>query len=403
MRSLLIGSFFAGIGGGLLIEFVGAFNTSAWLSPETFVIFAAIIIGGLGNNAGAIAGSLAVPVIFVELPEFLPQIGSNPALIPETDNMVVGALLIATLWFRPQDSYRSARRTSPGCCGFRRVPAPREGAPPVADNALACSGLVKAFGGVQAVRGATFSVPEGHVCALIGPNGAGKSTAVNLIAGTMTADEGRVRLGGTDITGWPANRIARAGLIRTYQLSREFGRLTVLENLMVAPAGQPGESLLSVFLRPALVRAAERENLERALRTLRAFGLYDLRDSYAGDLSGGQKRLLELARSVMALPRAAGPRVLLLDEPTAGLSPAYTSVVWEQIARITQAGTAALAVEQNVDRALASAGHVYVLVAGANHVSGASAEIAALDLAAIFLGHDEASSARPEPEKGLNI
>lgn len=102
MRSLLIGSFFAGIGGGLLMEFVGAFNTSAWLSPETFVIFAAIIIGGLGNNVGAIAGSLAVPVIFVELPKFLPQLGSNPALIPEIDNMVIGALLIATLWFRPQ-------------------------------------------------------------------------------------------------------------------------------------------------------------------------------------------------------------------------------------------------------------------------------------------------------------
>jgi branched-chain amino acid transport system permease protein len=102
MTSLLIGSFFAGIGGGLLVEFVGAFNTSAWLTPETFVIFAAIIIGGLGNNVGAIAGSLIVPVIFVELPKFLPQIGGNPALIPEIDNMVIGALLIATLWFRPQ-------------------------------------------------------------------------------------------------------------------------------------------------------------------------------------------------------------------------------------------------------------------------------------------------------------
>src|SRR5579875_1587693 len=375
MRSLLIGSFFAGIGGGLLIEFVGAFNTSAWLSPETFVIFAAIIIGGLGNNAGAIAGSLAVPVIFVELPEFLPQIGSNPALIPETDNMVVGALLIATLWFRPQDSYRSARLTSPGCCGFRRVPAPREGAPPVADNALACSGLVKAFGGVQAVRGATFSVPEGHVCALIGPNGAGKSTAVNLIAGTMTADEGRVRLGGTDITGWPANRIARAGLIRTYQLSREFGRLTVLENLMVAPAGQPGESLLSVFFRPALVRAAERENLERALRTLRAFGLYDLRDSYAGDLSGGQKRLLELARSVMALPRAAGPRVLLLDEPMAGVNPALIDRIGEHILQLREQGGTVLMVEHNLGVVERVCDLVIVMAEGATLATGTMREL----------------------------
>jgi ABC-type branched-subunit amino acid transport system permease subunit len=102
MLSLVIGSFFAGIGGGLLMEFVGAFNTSAWLSPETFVIFAAIIIGGLGNNLGAIVGSLVVPVIFVELPKFLPQVASNPGLVPEIDNMVIGVLLIVTLWFRPQ-------------------------------------------------------------------------------------------------------------------------------------------------------------------------------------------------------------------------------------------------------------------------------------------------------------
>jgi branched-chain amino acid transport system permease protein len=102
MLSLLTGSFFAGIGGGLLVEFVGAFNTSSWTSPETFVIFAAIIIGGLGNNLGAVVGSLVVPVLFVELPKFLPSVSGNPGLIPEIDNMIIGALLIVTLWFRPQ-------------------------------------------------------------------------------------------------------------------------------------------------------------------------------------------------------------------------------------------------------------------------------------------------------------
>lgn len=102
MTAMAVGSFFAGIGGGLLMEFVGAFNTSAWTSGETFVIFAALIIGGLGNNVGAIIGSLAVPVIFVELPKFLPQVASNPGLIPEVDNMIIGLLLIVTLWFRPQ-------------------------------------------------------------------------------------------------------------------------------------------------------------------------------------------------------------------------------------------------------------------------------------------------------------
>lgn len=111
MLAMAVGSFFAGIGGGLLMEFVGAFNTSAWTSGETFVIFAALIIGGLGNNAGMIAGSLAVPVIFVQLPKFLPQIGGNPALIPEIDNMIIGILLILTLWFRPQGLVPERRMT----------------------------------------------------------------------------------------------------------------------------------------------------------------------------------------------------------------------------------------------------------------------------------------------------
>ncbi len=102
MTAMLIGSFYAGIGGGLIIFFSGAFNTSSWTTPETFVVFAALIVGGLGNNVGAVLGSLLVPVIFVELPKFLPTIASQPGLIPEIDNMVIGALLIAVLWFRPQ-------------------------------------------------------------------------------------------------------------------------------------------------------------------------------------------------------------------------------------------------------------------------------------------------------------
>jgi ABC-type branched-subunit amino acid transport system permease subunit len=123
MTSMAIGSFFAGIGGGLLMEFVGAFNTSAWTSGETFVIFAALIIGGLGNNVGAIAGSLAVPVIFVELPKFLPQIASNPGLIPEIDNMIIGILLIVTLWFRPQGII--PERKASFAKALARIPAAR--------------------------------------------------------------------------------------------------------------------------------------------------------------------------------------------------------------------------------------------------------------------------------------
>jgi ABC-type branched-subunit amino acid transport system ATPase component len=242
----------------------------------------------------------------------------------------------------------------------------------MAEVALSCTGLRKAFGGVQAVRGAGFSVPAGHVCALIGPNGAGKSTAVNLISGTLPADEGRVTLDGTDITGWPPNRIARAGLIRTYQLSREFARLTVLENLMVTPAGQAGESLVNVFFRPGRVRAEERRHLDRALATLRTFGLYELRDSYAGELSGGQKRLLELARSVMA-----GPKVLLLDEPMAGINPALIDRIGEHILQLREAGVTVLMVEHNLGVVERICDLVIVMAEGATLATGTMADLRA--------------------------
>lgn len=240
------------------------------------------------------------------------------------------------------------------------------------DQILSGTALHKGFGGVQAVRGASFSVRPGQVCALIGPNGAGKSTAVNLISGTLRPDSGTVVLDGTEITGWPANRIARAGLIRTYQLSREFARLTVLENLMVTPPGQAGESLWNVYFRPRRVRAEERRHLGRALDLLATYGLADLRDSYAGELSGGQKRLLELARAVMA-----GPRVLLLDEPMAGINPALIDQIGEHILALRDQGVTVLMVEHNLGVVERICDHVIVMAEGATLAHGLMSELRA--------------------------
>lgn len=237
-------------------------------------------------------------------------------------------------------------------------------------TALECVDLHRGFGGVQALRGASFSVAAGQICALIGPNGAGKSTAVAIIGGALRADSGRVLLHGTDITGWPSNRIARAGLIRTYQLSRELARLTVLENLMVVPFHQPGESLFNVFVRPGRVKAAEREHLTRALELLETFGLYPLRDSYAGELSGGQKRLLELARSVMAKPRT-----LVLDEPMAGINPALIDKIGEHIVALRDQGVTVLMVEHNLGVVDRICDHVIVLAEGATLATGLMSEL----------------------------
>ncbi len=241
-----------------------------------------------------------------------------------------------------------------------------------AGTAVEVQDLVKGFDGVQAVRGASFSVPAGIICALIGPNGAGKSTAVNLISGALRPDSGRVRVGGTDVTGWSADRVARTGLIRTFQLSREYARLTVLENLMATPVDQAGESLLNVFFRPGKVQAEERANLARAMEILETFGLAAKRDNLAGELSGGQKRLLELARAVMA-----EPRVLLLDEPMAGINPALIDQIGDHIARLRDDGVTVLMVEHNLNVVERICQHVVVMAEGKALASGSMADMRA--------------------------
>ena len=239
-------------------------------------------------------------------------------------------------------------------------------------SAVEVHDLVKGFDGVQAVRGATFSVPSGIICALIGPNGAGKSTAVNLISGALRPDSGRVRVNGTDVTGWPADRVARTGLIRTFQLSREYARMTVLENLMATPVDQAGESLLNVFFRPGRVQAEERVNLERAMEILETFGLAAKRDNLADELSGGQKRLLELARAVMAQPR-----LLLLDEPMAGINPALIDQIGDHIVRLRDGGVTVLMVEHNLNVVERICQHVVVMAEGKALATGSMADMRA--------------------------
>ena len=236
--------------------------------------------------------------------------------------------------------------------------------------ALQCEGIRKAFGGHTAVDGATFSVPRGKISALIGPNGAGKTTVVSIMSGALPSDAGTVMIGGVDATGWPSHKVARLGLIRTFQLSRELGGLTVLENLLVTPASQAGESLFNIYFRPRLVRREERANVARALDILNTYGLYELRDNWARELSGGQKRLLELARAVMARPR-----LLLLDEPMAGINPALIDQIGEHILGLKTSGVSVLMVEHNLAVVERICDHVLVLAEGRTLAAGRMSEL----------------------------
>jgi ABC-type branched-subunit amino acid transport system ATPase component len=253
------------------------------------------------------------------------------------------------------------------------VTAPDLGAEPTAlsaDTALACVDIHKSFGGAKAVNGATFSVPKGSITALIGPNGAGKTTVVNILSGSLSSDSGRVTMGAVDITALPSYQRARLGLIRTFQLSRELGGLTVFENLMVAAKVQPGESLMNVYLRPGRVRHAEKESRERAASILEQYGLYELRDNWARELSGGQKRLLEISRAVMA-----EPSLLLLDEPMAGVNPALIDRIGGHIRDLKAAGVTVLMVEHNLGVVERICDHVIVLAEGRTLATGLMSEL----------------------------
>jgi ABC-type branched-subunit amino acid transport system ATPase component len=236
--------------------------------------------------------------------------------------------------------------------------------------ALSCEGLTKAFQGVHAVNGAAFDVPDGQITALIGPNGAGKTTVVNILSGAMRCDAGRTFLGDVEVTNWPSYKVARLGLLRTFQLSREFGALTVLENLLAAPGDQAGESLTNILFRPGLIRKQERENAERALSVLDRYGLYTHRDTRARELSGGQKKLLEIARAVMA-----DPRILLLDEPMAGVNPALIELIGGYIVELKENGVTVLMIEHNLNVVEQICDYVIVLAEGRTLATGRLSEL----------------------------
>lgn len=225
---------------------------------------------------------------------------------------------------------------------------------------LVVKDVARDFGGVSAVVGASFFVPRGVVYGLIGPNGAGKSTLLNVLAGAQSPSSGTIEYRGEDVTRWPAYARARQGLIRTFQLSREFPRLTVLENLLVAAQGLPGESFWSVFSRPARAwKGRELAALERARGLLARFGLEVKENDYAEELSGGQKRILEILRAVMA-----EPQLLLLDEPLAGVNARIADDICTYLGELRNEGLTMLMVEHELDRVEALCDSVIVMAQG---------------------------------------
>lgn len=226
------------------------------------------------------------------------------------------------------------------------------------------------FEGMRAVDGVSLEVPRGEITGLIGPNGAGKSTFMAVLAGTLPASSGRIHFEGEEITRLPAYRRARKGLVRTFQLPSEFSRLTVLENLLVAAPSNRGDSLWGALLGRGYWWRDEEKLVEEARALLRRFGMSAKESDYAGMMSGGQKRLIEIMRALMLHPRC-----LLLDEPMSGVHPRIIEEIQEYLQMLRAEGLTILMVEHELHLVERLCDSVFVMAQGKLIGSGTMASL----------------------------
>lgn len=233
---------------------------------------------------------------------------------------------------------------------------------------LEVEGLTKEFGGLVAVDDVSFEVREQSITGVIGPNGAGKSTTFDLISGFLSPTAGSVRLKGTPIDGLAPHRRAREGLVRTFQISRELRGMTVMENMLLGAPSPPDEAVVGALLTdPVATVAAERDRAEELLKLL---DLWAERETYAGDLSGGQRKLLELGRSLMA-----EPDILLLDEPIAGVNPALSDEILTRLTSFREEGMTFLIIEHDIRRLMELSDEIVGMAEGRVIVQGEPEEV----------------------------
>ena len=241
---------------------------------------------------------------------------------------------------------------------------------PATGPLLSLRGVARSFGGIQAVDDCTFDVRPGLITGLIGPNGAGKTTVFNLITGFLSADRGSIRLRGEELLGLSPHQVERLGVVRTFQHLRLWGKMTVLENVLLGCATPAGENVLALFLRPGAVRAEEQRARERALEVLHFFGLDARAHEYAEDLAYPEQKLLSMARIF-----ATDAPVMLLDEPTSGLDGESLQRTVPMVRRLVEHGKTVLLIEHNMELISQLSDEVIFLHQGRVLAAGRPAEI----------------------------
>ena len=371
----------AGLAGGLLAFYNKLASPGEFGFDTSLSIFIMVILGGMGNLVGSILGAAAITLA-------QPLLEKALSLSPETASLwrllVYGIFLVVLMRVRPQGllpeglslTSLSARvrgghraRRESGALPARQVPADAAATAPEkvlqgldsvhlpkvarrapdttrssgTDLVLEVHNLSKHFGGIRAVEDLDFELERGKVTALVGPNGAGKSTVFNLVTGGIRPDHGTVILNGTDITGLRPDKVARLGMVRSFQDVRVIPRLSVRNNVALAVQGQAGERLSSLFSRPGVTRRDERRVQETARQWLEFVGLADVADVPAGALAFGQQKLVAIARVL-----ATDAEVLLMDEPASGIDGAWVDVTLSLIDRLRSAGHTICIVEHSL-------------------------------------------------------
>jgi ABC-type branched-subunit amino acid transport system ATPase component len=235
---------------------------------------------------------------------------------------------------------------------------------------LEIKGISKSFGGIRAVSNCTLELKHYTITGLIGPNGSGKTTLFNLITGSIPPDSGKIYFEGKRIDGHLPHEVAWSGIIRTFQLTRIFPKMTVLENMLLAPLHQTGEGLWPLLVKRKKIQEEERENLKKALELIEMVGLLHLKDQFAENLSYGQQKLLELMRVLMA-----DPKMILLDEPTAGINLSLIRKMMELILKMTELGKVFFIIEHNMDVVIELCDWVFALDNGEKIAEGRPKEI----------------------------
>ncbi len=388
LLAFAIGAAFAGATGTLYVAKLQTATPEMFMFPVSVMILVMIVFGGIGSVWGVVVGALILQMLqswfLQDLSQWLHALGRliNVGWLQRVElassiELIFGVILVFMMLYRREGLIPATRRMPPLSLDQQSAQVERGGFGALqafgaedrreTGPLLEISDLTVSFGGLVALRAVSLSVPHHSVVAVIGPNGSGKSTLFNAVTGLVTPDSGSVRFAGREIGRFPPHRVLEAGIARTFQNIRLFANLTVLENVMIGMHARLDTGPVGALLRLPRTRREEEAARERALEILALFGnrLLPRADHLASSLSYANRRRTEIARAL-----ASRPKLLLLDEPTAGMNPAETRELAEQIRSLHQSGLAIVLIEHKLDVVVSLADNVVVLDHGEKIAEG---------------------------------